>query len=234
MKNNKAPAAINAEMPWDQVYGEPEKTGLSLISRQGSNKYYLGTCGIVACANVLLLAGYEDITEDSVRYKAQLNGLCKADSIVDSASSDLKKKTALANGETSAQKRKDLLDTYDLPSELEDQHIPEIAKHVIAGRGVILSVYAGKLWEDPAHYNNLHAVTVIGVKKDATGVVIQGFYICDSGRCVPSWDEDGNEVIAYEKDQARYYNWKFLQNALSDMPMNVTEHPIRLKGEFPE
>jgi Ca2+-binding RTX toxin-like protein len=60
-----------------------------------------------------------------------------------------------------------------------------IANLVRSGRGVIIAVNAGKLWEDAAYTGNgsvNHAVTLTGAVYDATTGALAGFYLTDSGR----------------------------------------------------
>lgn len=108
-----------------------------------------------------------------------------------------------------------------------------IAEYVIAGYGVIVSVYSNILWEKAWPGSSLHAVTVIGVKKDAANQRLLGFYICDSGRKGTVKNKEGKELDCYDMDHAHYYDVQSFSAAFSCKPMNVTKYPIRLEGGNP-
>ena len=73
--------------------------------------------------------------------------------------------------------------------------------------GVIISVYAGMLYNGWSDQRDLHAITVTSVKKDRYGNVL-GFYVCDSG--------------TGGIDSSKFYTTFQVENALSCRPMNVT------------
>lgn len=188
-----------------KIYNDPINTGKSLVARQGCDPQYRGTCGIVSCVNILRLAGRSSTTEEEVLRYALENSSKKRSLCINHGSPP-------SNGGTSPQNRKDILSAFGIESELIPASIESIAKHVEEGRGVIISVYAGRLWGDFSKCNLSHAVAVTSVKRSMTGDLI-GFYICDSG--------------TFGKDNARFYKAEAIQKALSPKFMNVTTSIIR-------
>lgn len=184
-----------------QRYNTPLQTGATLDARQGKNPNYLGTCGIVSCVNILWLAGRRSTTEAEVLSYAVSHQLCNTDNICPTT-----------RGGTTPDDRKKLLEQFGIESELLPASIDSIATYVCAGRGVIISVSAGKLWGIPLYRNSLHAVAVTSVQKDLTGN-IEGFYICDSGHGT--------------NDCAHFYTSEQLKDSLSSRNMNVTTSIIR-------
>ena len=187
-----------------RVYNTPIETGKALDSHQGKTVLplqFLGTCGLVSCVNILRLAGLTEITEADIVDFAVKYGLC--DVSLDPGS----------NGGTNFLHRQCILRCFGVESELAPASIPAIAHYVASGRGVIVSVDAGELWEDPQYLNGLHAIIVTSVKTDLDGTIL-GFYICDSGR-----GEDA--------DSSRYIDVNHMARALSQLPINVTSDIIR-------
>lgn len=183
------------------IYNTPVETGKQLDAKQGKLAEYQGTCGIVSCVNVLRLAGRATTTEEELVHYASGNGtLCVSGM------------TPFRNGGTTPQNRKALLAAFGIESELYPSSIDSIAQYVEDGRGVIISVDAGKLWGLPCFYRNLHAVTVTSVQRSKSGD-LEGFYLCDSGTS--------------GKDYARFYSAVHLEQALSKRSMNVTTSIIR-------
>lgn len=187
-----------------QVYNTPEETGMALDSHQGKASFslpFLGTCGLVSCVNILRLAGLTEITEEEIVEFAVQYKMCEA-SLEPSS-----------NGGTNFLHRQCILRCYGVDSELAPASIPNIARFVADGRGVIVSVDAGELWEDPQYLNGLHAITVTSVKTDLDGTIL-GFYICDSGR-------------GQDADSSRFIDVDHMSRALSQIPINVTSAIIR-------
>lgn len=210
--NNVLRSLVHTEQLWHHskdgqsvIYNTPFSTGKTLDAMQGKLTEYQGTCGIVSCVNILRLAGRTMTTEEElVQYAsgtANGNGtLCTSG------------KTPLRNGGTTPQNRKDILAAFGIESELHPPSVDSIAQYVEDGRGVIISVDAGKLWGIPRFYRCLHAVTVTSVQRNKTGA-LEGFYLCDSGTT--------------GKDFARFYSAVHLEQALSARSMNVTTSIIR-------
>lgn len=183
-----------------QIYNTPVETGKLLVAEQGENPRHSGTCGIVSCVNILRLAGRTEITEQEVLSYAINNRLCQTNS------------TPKFSGGTNRGHRKRIMKGFGLDTDYLNPTIDNIAECVSSGKGVIIVVYADRLWKDPKHPNYVHAVIVTSVVKDFAGN-ITGFYICDSGH--------GNN------DCAHFYTVEELQQALIPQPMNVTKSIIR-------
>ena len=183
------------------VFNTPVETGRKLDSNQGKVNGFLGTCGLVSCVNILRLAGYPATDSEVVSYASTTSAgfgrgkLCTTNSFSED------------NGGTSAKTRQQILQHFGVKSELREASVDNIADAVSEGRGVIISVYAGLLYNGWSGHRDLHAITVTSVKKDRYGNVL-GFYVCDSG--------------TGGVDNSKFYTAFQVENALSGRPMNVT------------
>lgn len=183
------------------VFNTPVETGGKLDSCQGKVNGFLGTCGLVSCVNILRLAGYPATESEVVGYASTTSAgfgrgkLCTTNSFPEE------------NGGTSAKTRQQILQHFGIKSDLREASVDNIAGAVSDGRGVIISVYAGMLYNGWSDHRDLHAITVTSVKKDRYGNVL-GFYVCDSG--------------TGGVDNSRFYTTFQVENALSGRPMNVT------------
>lgn len=183
------------------IFNTPVETGEKLDSCQGKEEGFLGTCGLVSCVNVLRLAGYHATESEIVSYASSTSAgfgrgkLCKTNSFPED------------NGGTTAKTRQKILQHFGVKSELIEASVDNISNAVSEGRGVIISVYAGVLYNGWSDHRDLHAITVTSVKKDRYGNVL-GFYVCDSG--------------TGGADNSKYYTTFQVKNALSGRPMNVT------------
>lgn len=183
------------------IFNTPVETGGKLDSCQGKVNGFLGTCGLVSCVNILRLAGYPATESEVVDYASatpagfEQGMLCTTNSYPE------------ANGGTSAEGRQRILQHFGIKSELQEATVDNIAAAVSDGRGVIISVYAGMLYNGQSNHKDLHAITVTSVKKDRYGNVL-GFYVCDSG--------------TGGTDNSKFYATFQIENALSGRPMNVT------------
>ena len=166
---------------------------------------------MVSCENVLRMAGLEEVTEqDIVDYAANTENpygtkerLCVTDS------------TPGANGGTNCLDRQVILNDFGVSSGIEYQSVDTIAKAVESGRGVIISVDAGKFYDRPEYNGGGHAVTVTSVRRGPDGE-LQGFYICDSNSGVRG------------KTGALYVEAAKLDDALDkNNYCNITTDPIR-------
>ena len=155
------------------VIGDPEGDK-AFTHRQGQNSLgFLGTCGLCSCENVLRSFGL-DVSETSMVIFASELGLCEADS-PDPAQCGGASPMAIA----------EILTRHGVPADCAfGGSLEELAGNIEQGRGVIIGVNAGALWNDansdsggPAN----HAITVTGVARDPSTGEVQGFFINDSG-----------------------------------------------------
>lgn len=189
-----------------------------LYRSQGSaDAAFQGTCGLCSCANILRLSGVNASEKDMIVYASKtrdpnsFNGMLCATGYADPG----------LNGGTSPKGRQQILNhfgidsgifplSHDADGSISTGNLMQIADHVSAGRGVILSVHADVLWDDaPFGIDDYHAVTVTSVKKNSAGDIL-GFYICDSA--------NGGTT---------YYSADRVKRSLTGSPMNVTYPIIR-------
>lgn len=202
----------------NMVYDSPNEMNQYLCKTQGSaDNNFQGTCGLCSCANILRLSGVNASEAEMIAYASKtrdpnsFNGMLCATGYSDPG----------LNGGTSPKSRQQILDhfgidsgifpiAHDADGSIADSNLSQIADHVSAGRGVILSVHADVLWNDAAFgVDDYHAVTVTSVKKNSAGDLL-GFYICDSA--------NGGTT---------YYSADKVRRALTGSPMNVTYPIIR-------
>ena len=145
--------------------------------RQGANGLgFDGTCGLVSCEDVLRQFGL-DVTEDDVVRHAAANGLC-----------NVWGKPADCGGTRPGDQARILTDA-GVPAHPEygaDLH--QLLGWVEEGRGVILEVNAGILWNDANAFEQgqaNHAVTLTGAAVSPDTGELFGFYLNDSGRALP-------------------------------------------------
>ncbi|MGO8958359.1 MAG: C39 family peptidase [Streptosporangiaceae bacterium] len=146
----------------------------ALNHRQGDNpEHFQLDCGLTSVQDVLRQFG-ADVTEGDIVEHAVQRGECSVDPAAPGQS----------GGTTPSQDAR-VLTEYGVPSSAESGlTIAELAALVEHGRGVIIGVNCGVLWQVPEDVGNggvNHAVTVTGVALDPRSRCIQGFYINDSG-----------------------------------------------------
>lgn len=155
------------------VIGDPEGDK-AFTHLQGDNSLgFQGTCGLCSCENILRSFGL-DVSETSVVIFASELGLCETES-PDRAHC----------GGTSPMQIAEILTRHGISA---DWHpfgsLEDLAGNIEQGRGVIIGVNAGALWNDANYDSGIfanHAVTVTGVARDPSTGEIQGFFINDSG-----------------------------------------------------
>lgn len=145
--------------------------------RQGDNPYgFQGTCGLVSCEDVLRQFGVEVSEADVVRHAA-VSGLCEISSV------------AAECGGTTEWSQARILTDAGIPAHAEfGQSISDLTEWVSQGRGVIIEVNAGELWNNPQAYDGgraNHAICLTGAAIDPMNGELMGFYINDSGRAYP-------------------------------------------------
>jgi hypothetical protein len=144
---------------------------------QGDNPYgFQGTCGLVSCEDVLRQFGV-DVTEAEVVRHAVEDGLCN---VTDSPQSC---------GGTTVSSQAQILSDGGVPAHaVTDATLGDLSGWVAEGRGVIIEVNAGELWNDVSAYENgyaNHAVVVTGEALDPQSGAVLGYYVNDSGRGFP-------------------------------------------------
>lgn len=194
----------------NQVYDHPLELDGCLYREQGSAypDEYLGTCGVCACVNILRMAGMNVSERELLDYAIE-HGLC------DTGGAN----TRYYNGGTTPQQRAQLLRAFGLDCYLEpvitgpnkalDLYLNELDNNVSEGRGVIISVYSDRFYNDSRYAGGTHAVVVTSIKKDSNGNVI-GCYVCDS---------NGGQPIYYDSDH--------MLRSMNLSSMVVTKNPIR-------
>jgi Ca2+-binding RTX toxin-like protein len=155
------------------VYGFPHNYDLD-YSQGDEVPGYKGTCGETSVANICIMSGLQETEADVVK-RAIANGWCRTQASDDAS-----------RGGCNQYDQMNLLKSFGLPSDCSygyDQ--AKLAGLLKDGRGVLIAVNAGKLWDDPDYVQGgvlNHVVTVTGVACDASSGDVLGFYIADSGR----------------------------------------------------
>ncbi|MFH0701983.1 MAG: calcium-binding protein, partial [bacterium] len=170
------------------VYGDALDWGRALDWCQGDNAYGLySTCGLVSCTNILLQAGF-NITETDVVGHALSHGECSP------------------TGSTTSSQTAQILTDYGILSYVDnDASFSELANAINNNHGVILGVNAEVLWGGSVINNWAdHAVTLTGCAYDINTSALEGFYICDSGRCM---ETDGARFISLDLMNDAFVNF---------------------------
>ena len=194
------------------VYGYP--TAYELDYRQGDAvPGYLGTCALVSIANLGTQSG-GDFSEAGVVLRAIDNQWTVTDAAL----------PAYRRGGTSYPRQWALLRSYGFDTAWLFQYdAPALCNLIRSGRGVILAVNAGVLWNEPSCVGDgsiNHMVTLTGVALDADSGAIRGFYLADSG-------------YGRVSDMARYVAADDLQRAaqVEGAFTIFTTSPIKLRQE---
>lgn len=145
--------------------------------KQGANLYgFESTCGLVSVEDVLNQFG-KDVSENDVVRHAIENGRCY---IVEQTSDC---------GRTSMEHQAQLLSDAGVPAHPEvHADFNDLSRWVAEGRGVIVEVNAGVLWNDANSYDQgqaNHAIVLTGSAVDPASGELLGFYVNDSGRALP-------------------------------------------------
>jgi hypothetical protein len=145
--------------------------------KQGANLYgFEGTCGLVSVEDVLNQFG-KDVSENDVVRHAIEKGLCFLG------------ETPADGGGTTLTDQARLLSDAGVPAHPEQgAGFGDLARWVGEGRGVILEVNAGVLWNDANAYDSgqaNHAVVLTGAAVSPDTGELLGFYVNDSGRALP-------------------------------------------------
>ena len=194
------------------VYGYPKAFELDYMQGNAVAGYQ-GTCALAAIANLSTQAN-QSLSEAQVVQRAIDNNWA----VTDAQLSDYERGGSNYLGQQA------LLDSYGIRNGIvmgyNEQAIANLLK---GGRGVIIGVNAGMLWDDSAYLDHggvNHVVTVTGVACDAADGAITGFYIADSGRGKVS---DMTRYIPIEEFRAE-------ANVLNAYAIYTTE-PVKLWEE---
>lgn len=172
---------IGSDVPWHRdVLADGRETvvigDVSAFSDyghcQGDNPFgYRGTCGLCSCEGILRQFGIE-VTETDVVAHAIANGLCNTEG------------SAEKLGGTTLRDHVRILSDFGVPAHGETSgSLQDLASYLEQGRGVILALDCGVLWDNADYYAGRanHAVTAIGVARHPETGEIQGFYVNDTG-----------------------------------------------------
>jgi hypothetical protein len=108
------------------------------------------------------------------------------------------------NGGTAISDQKVILKNHGVEMEVKDHaNLQQLTQFVEEGRGVIINVNSGKLWDIPRqNVDNTtnHAVAVIGVARDIHSNEVKGFIINDSGT------GDRGRFVSWQKMEDSFVN----------------------------
>jgi Ca2+-binding RTX toxin-like protein len=156
------------------VYGYPKRNELDYMQGDAVPDY-LGTCALTSIANLLTQAQRPTSEGEVVRVAIQNQW-----AVTDPA------RPAYERGGSDHLGQQAILDSYGMRNDLLAGYNEEgVANLVRSGRGVMIAVNAGVLWNDPASSGSgavNHAVTVTGAVYGESDGRLMGFYIADSGR----------------------------------------------------
>ena len=153
---------------------------------QGDNPFgYGGTCGLVACEDVLRQFG-RDVTEADVLTYAIRNGLCATGGPPE------------LRGGTSVFTQAAILEGCGVAAQVQAMgSLEELADAIEQDYACIAAVNAGVLWDEGSAYDDggaNHSVVVTGVARDPETGDLLGVFINDSG--VPPAGDSGRFVDA--------------------------------------
>ncbi|MFT6915291.1 MAG: Ca2+-binding RTX toxin-like protein [Motiliproteus sp.] len=156
------------------IYGYPKMNELDYIQGDAVPDF-LGTCALTSIANLLTLAD-QPTSESEVVQLAIDNGW---------AVTDPERPASERGGSNFVQQQK-LLDSYGIRNGLVQGYNEQgMANLIRSGRGVLVAVNAGALWDDASYTGDggvNHLVTITGVALGEQDGALEGFYIADSGR----------------------------------------------------
>jgi len=156
------------------VYGFPKRNELDYMQGDAIPDYQ-GTCALTAIANLLTQAN-KPASEGEVVQVAIDNHWAVTDP----------DRPAWERGGSNYLGQQALLDSFGIRNKLlAGYNEAGIANLIRSGRGVIIALDAGVLWDDPTYSNGgvvNHVVTVTGVVYGEEDGALLGFYIADSGR----------------------------------------------------
>uniref|UniRef100_UPI0034DE183A cadherin-like domain-containing protein n=1 Tax=Candidatus Thiodubiliella endoseptemdiera TaxID=2738886 RepID=UPI0034DE183A len=156
------------------VYGFPKRNELDYIQGDAIENYK-GTCALTSIANLITQTGTPTTEGEVVNVAINNNWAINDPSL-----------PASQLGGSNYLQQQAILNSYNIDNDvIHGYNETGIANLLRGGRGVILSVNAGKLWDDQNYVGNggvNHAVTLTGAVHSASTGELMGFYISDSGR----------------------------------------------------
>jgi len=180
------------------LYGQPNYWGNYLDYKQGDNDLkYCYDCGLAATENVLIEMGVLDKRSKSTFVK----GVDTEESeVVDFAAEhglcDTSESNPKYNGGTTLPDMGTILDYFGVAADWFKGEISQVADAIKASKCVIVGVASKILWGKSGTAIQDHAITITGVAYDLKDPdVIDGFYICDSGRASTS---DSHRYVSYD------------------------------------
>ena len=156
------------------VYGFPKRNELDYMQGDAIENYQ-GTCALTSIANLITQTG-TPTSESEVVNTAIANNWAVNDPSL----------PASQLGGSNYLQQQAILNNYGIANDvIQGYNETGIANLLQGGRGVMLSVNAGILWNDSNYNGNgsvNHAVTLTGAVHNANTGDLMGFYISDSGR----------------------------------------------------
>lgn len=156
------------------VFGYPKANELDYLQGDAIPEYQ-GTCALTSIANLLTQSGLPT-TEGEVVQRA----IDREWAVTDAAA------TRYERGGSNFVQQQALLDSFGMRNRLLPGYDEAtLANMIRSGRGVIVGLNCGKLWDDAAYLDDggvNHVVTLTGVAYNDDDGSLRGFYIADSGR----------------------------------------------------
>ncbi len=156
------------------VFGYPKANELDYMQGDAIPEYQ-GTCALTSIANLLTQARLPT-TEGEVVQRA----IDHEWAVTDTAA------TRYERGGSNFAQQQALLDSFGMRNRLLPGYDEvTLANMIRSGRGVIVGLNCGKLWDDAAYLDDggvNHVVTLTGVAYNDDDGSLRGFYIADSGR----------------------------------------------------
>ncbi|WP_271411782.1 calcium-binding protein [Pseudomonas sp. Q1-7] len=156
------------------VYGYPKRYELDYMQGDAVPNFQ-GTCALTSIANLLTQADRPTTEGEVVKVAIDNNW-----AVIDPA------RPVYERGGSNFVQQQAILDRFGIRNELLAGYNEQgVANLIRSGRGVIVAVNAGVLWDDPTHRASgavNHVVTVTGAAYGEASGKLLGFYIADSGR----------------------------------------------------
>lgn len=166
------------------THGNPFELSKHMDFQQGDTDLRIrGNCGIVSSRNLIAMNGISISERELTKYAVE-SGLCESSRLL----------PASDRGGTNSSERQKLLEKFGVQTERwmatdSNTTFEKIADALDRGRGGILSLNAGALYDDPrisavnveGRPMSNHVVTLLSAVRDGATNEVKGFYFCDSG-----------------------------------------------------